>query len=1214
MNESIAIIGISFELPGLKDWSELSQSINSKKTSIGDLSSERLQDIYDQFGPVEMEIGGFLKRIDLFDNEYFNLTGREATKMFPEHRFFMSYALRAFYDAGYTEEDIKESNTGIFFSTASSQYIKFLEGQGDFYDLLPGIEATRLANFLDLRGPVVAINATCSSSLVSIHSACSALKQNECNMALVGGVKLGVLTKERAGNVVVMSNKGECRPFDKDADGMLNGEGAVFMVLKRLEDAQKDNDPIYGTIEGSAINHGGARISSLTAPSTEAQKEVLIKAWENANINPQDIKFIEAHGTGTILGDPIEFSGINDAFVEKEVLNSNCKISSIKAQIGHLDTMSGMAGLLRLVVALNDKVIPGQANFIAINEHIDQDDSVIKVQKESEYWESDNGKRIGGVSNYGLTGTNIHMVVSHQEKSLISDSNSPINFIQLSESTEPRLADLKKYITEYLQNNQEINLLNFSNKINGLYKNAKYKTGISFSDRDDLIAKFNNPHEIATAVKTTYMLLDLELISYDPESVKEILEENILIKAAWEKYVGKENLPETVQENKTLSVLFQYVIYKYLVNILESNIRVIAKKGEGIIQKLLKNEITPKAILEDASLIKENEHDFNFEGFNEYISKNHADEKIIIVNFSEKNTQLKSGKEVEYINGRLNKKDRYALYESILAIDKSPLKVKKTPFHFHDLHLPIFKEKRFWPASTKPAISNDQIETKKAAQSEENQIQYNIQDIQTKIKETWKVVLEMEEEINENDDFFDLGGDSLTGLDMLSELEKAFKKAYINYEEIFSFSTVNKMAEVLFERMNKQVIPEKKEEKIFVKPHKERQEDYDALIITIQDSEIPEKITCKNVLVTGATGQVGSYLAKELLETTDFNIICLVRGEDSKHANERFWKLFEKNFNISNHERIKVVVGDLYKSDFIHSEDGIEIAKNLDAVYHVAGTPSFVGKPNLEEHINYLGTKNIFDWSVSNGIKYFNYISTIGIVGKSMPEEIKGFYETDVNLGQDTTHFVHMGTKLMAEEYIRKNKSAIKTNVFRISNVGGDYVNGVLQGDMNKNLMYLKLLTLSKIGSYSDEFLTADANIKLIPVDVLTRVICQLSIVENQILDTFHLNYENEFTIENVINAFEKNKVQFTKLDNETFLSYVGEATKDTKDFSIGHNKHGSYDKIENDFIIFSAATREYLKKLQLTIQYDRETYLGNIIKEGIKNQFFTFEENLITE
>ncbi len=515
-----------------------------------------------------------------------------------------------------------------------------------------------------------------------------------------------------------------------------------------------------------------------------------------------------------------------------------------------------------------------------------------------------------------------------------------------------------------------------------------------------------------------------------------------------------------------------------------------------------------------------------------------------------------------------------------------------------------------------PAISieKDPIENKKLEEKQKNPNKYSLLEIQSKIKGIWKIILEIEDEINEDDDFFNLGGDSLTGLDMLSELEKEFMKAYINYEEIFSFSTVKKIAEVLFERMNKQVVLEKNDENRFIKPQKVRQEEYDSLINDIQKSEIPKKIECKNVLVTGATGQVGSYLTKEILETTDFNIVCLVRGADIKQANDRFWNLFEKNFNISNHERIKVIVGDLYEKDLMLNEEGISALKELDAVYHVAGTPSFVGKPNLEEHINYLGTKNIFDWSVSNNIKYFNYVSTIGIIGKSMPEEIKGFYETDLNLGQDTTHFIHMGTKLMAEEYIRNNKSSIKTNVFRISNVGGDYINGVLQGDMNKNLMYLKLLTLSKIGSYSDEFLNIDASIKLIPVDILTNVICQLSIFENQILDTFHLNYENEFTIKNVVNAFEKNNIHFIKLDDESFISFMEEAKKDSKDFSIGHNKYGAYDKIENDFVVFSLATKEYLEKLQLSIQYDREKYLGNIIKDCINKRFFTLEQNLIKE
>ena len=1211
MYESIAIIGISFELPDIKNWSELSQSLLNKKTSIGALSLERLQDIHNQFGPLEMGNGGFLKRIDLFDNEFFDLTERESTKMFPEHRFFMAHALRAFYDAGYSEEDLKQSNTGIFFSTSRSQYINFLDGQYDFVDMLTGIEATRVANFLDLRGPVISINTTCSSSLVAVHNACLSLEKRECDMVLVGGVRLGTITKERAEQIVVVSGKGECRPFDKDADGMMNGEGVICMILKRLADAERDNDPIYATIEGSAVNHGGARTSSLTAPSVEAQKEVIIKAWENAKVNPGDIKFIEAHGTGTILGDPIEFSGISEAFAEKKIFESTCKISSVKAQIGHLDTMCGMAGLLRLTAALNNKVIPPQANFTTINEHIEEADSIVKVQREPEHWEAHNGKRIGGVSSYGLTGTNIHMVVSHRERESTPALNPRLNFIQLSEKTKQRLDDLKKYIALYIKDHPDIQLSFFSSKVNKLYKGDKYKAGVIFSNADELIRELNKQEEISEKNRTVYMLMDLDLLSYDVTMIEEVLDENAIIKSLWDKHVGKQNSRKTIQETKVLSVLFQYVLYKYLLAILGNDVRIISKKKVGIVQQLVNNKISPEAIIRDPSLIKETEGEFSYDGFNEFVSNNHKDENIVLINFSANGNFSNLKRNVVLISGRLNAEERYFLYKKILEADKNPLKVNGMPVLFHDLHLPNYKNKRFWPEITNAnAGSKEELKiVKERKQEEESFNKYTLQDIQNKVTKIWKVVLEIDGEIKEDDDFFELGGDSLKGLDMLSDIEKEFKKAHITYEEMYRYPTLKKLSEALCERMNNEpiVIPVDPD---VLKSAEIREEEYAHLINSIKQSAKPQEIICKNVLVTGATGLIGSYLTKRILETTDFNITCLVRGKNITEASDRFWRIFKSNFNISNHERVKVVSGDVSKSDLMLSAEGIQLLRDVDSVYHVAGSPSFVGNPNLEEHINYRGTKNIFDWAVSSGIKYFNYVSTIGVVGKSMPKSVSGFYETDVNLGQDTTNFIHMGSKLMAEEYIRSSKSPININVFRLSNVGGNYENGIFQADTNKNLMYLKIKALSKIGSYCDEFLNHSVNLKLTPVDVMTNMICQLSYLENRILNTFHLNFEKGFTLGNVVDAFQSNHIYFTQLDKESFLNHVEKVKETSTDFSVGLSKHGTYDKQDKDnaFEVFSVATREYLEIAEVSIDYNREKYLNDVVKDCINNKFITVE------
>lgn len=321
MKNSIAIIGVSFDLPNIKNWDDLKASLTSNSSFISDMPAHRLKEIQEAFGISKMAKAGYLNEIDKFDNEYFGFTERESLKMFPEHRLFLTNAMKAFYHAGYNESDLKSSKTGVFYTSPKSAYANY-DGISNVsfgaFDFVKGIEATILAKYLDLRGPVIAINTSCSSSLTAINSAKHSLNSGECDIAIVGAVKTLALTENAIKNNVVHSQKGECRPFDKDADGMMNGEGAVFFVLKRYEKALADGDAILGEIKGIAINHGGNRISSLTAPSSEAQKDVILQAWENAGIDFNKIGYIEAHGTGTILGDPIEVEGIKQAFLSKK--------------------------------------------------------------------------------------------------------------------------------------------------------------------------------------------------------------------------------------------------------------------------------------------------------------------------------------------------------------------------------------------------------------------------------------------------------------------------------------------------------------------------------------------------------------------------------------------------------------------------------------------------------------------------------------------------------------------------------------------------------------------------------------------------------------------------------------------------------------------------------------------------------------------------------
>jgi len=1212
MYNKIAVIGISFELPGIKSWKDFVNSLGSKKTFTKPLSSVRQNDIENRFGELDIATGGYLERIDLFDNVYFNFKEREALKMFPRHRLFLTYAIKAIYDAGYTEKHIKGTNMGVFYTTQNStMYANFFDKQLDFFDVINGIEATKLAHYLDSRGPVLAVNTTCSSSLVAVHNACLSLNHNECNMALVGGVKLGTNTRGAVNRIVTISNQEECRPFDNKADGLVGGEGVVFFVLKRFEDAKRDNDKIYATIDGSAVNHGGARIASLSAPSSEAQKEVILKAWENAEVDPKEIRYIEAHGTGTILGDPIEFRGIQDAFKSRNLLSSSCSISSFKAQIGHLDIMSGMSGLLRLIVAINSRIIPCQANFASLNNHI-TDEHIIKIQTEQKTWKPQNEKRIGGVSSFGLTGTNVHMVVS-QEDIGTKISEQEKYFLQLSESSYKRFNKLKQHLIGYLKVTESSDLGAFVHKVNRLFIPGQCKATLIFTNKNELVEKLKKIEPDNNIKYNRYLLLNLATLSYEVNDVKIILNENMLLQSICDKYIGKEFLIEDLFELGTGNTLFQFVFFKYLRAIINSKLDFFSKKADkNIVEMLMNNEVTPSEVINNSALIKESLNEFNFSAFEAYVSKKYKGEKIIILNFSQENSQIFDTQYPVFNADKLVKK-RYDLYRIIIDSGGDPFPIKNKSCTLYDLDLPLFVERRFWPENNSLIKPIKDIRNLSTQHNNERVIpEYSIADIKNLVKKTWKVVLEIKGPVSDNDDFFDLGGDSISGLDMLSEIEKEIGKSYITYEEMHLVPTIETLTQVLFEKITN----EKNETKIKSEGakvgifSKDRKRKYNDLLKSIEGKQEVDKVAIKKVIVTGGTGFLGAYIVKTLFENESWEIVCLIRGKDDKGAEERFWDNFYSKFRIRKNQRIKVVSGDIMTSNLMLSDN--ENLKEIDAVYHAAGSSKFVSKTSADNHINYLGTKNVFDWASKEKIKYFNYISTIGIIGFAMPDQVDAFYETDINLGQDTLNFISPSTKLMAEEYLRNVKTSTKINIYRITNVGGEYQSGNFYSNLSKNIMYLKLEGLYKLNSYSDEFLNSDFTVNITPVDMIINTICKLSSFSNHLLNTFHLKFEKGFNLSEILKAFKKNDIHFIKMENDAFLNHI-ERNEDL--LALKLNKHESYNKKrrKHSFNLFSTATEKYLQKLNIDTTYDREAYLDVVIKkmltDRLKNSELIFEK-----
>ncbi|MBS6700060.1 MAG: SDR family NAD(P)-dependent oxidoreductase [Clostridiales bacterium] len=426
-NRDVAVIGISLQMP-LADQSDSFWDILSKQVDcVRDIPYTRLPDICTyaerMFGADsenrQYSQAAFLHRIDYFDYKYFGLSPKEASLMNPPQRLSLQSACQAIEDAGYSLESMRGSRTGVYFGFEADdpfdykRYIGSVEpeslniaGTGNLTSIISG----RISYMLDLKGPSVCIDTACSSSLVAVHMACQAIRNGDCEAAVVGSVRVNLLPIKNQLNFGATSSSGRAKTFDDHSDGTGSGEGVITVLLKPLGLAVHDRDSIYGVLKGSACNQDGNSVG-LTAPNVMAQRDVLLEAWKDAKIEPQTISYIEAHGTGTKLGDPIEIDAINQAFRQYTDKRQFCAVSSLKTNIGHLDNAAGLAGLIKALLSLSNKKLPGSLHFNSPNRNIPFEETAVYVNDITKDWITDGGPRRCGVSSFGFSGTNCHIVM-----------------------------------------------------------------------------------------------------------------------------------------------------------------------------------------------------------------------------------------------------------------------------------------------------------------------------------------------------------------------------------------------------------------------------------------------------------------------------------------------------------------------------------------------------------------------------------------------------------------------------------------------------------------------------------------------------------------------------------------------------------------------------------------------------------------------------------
>jgi acyl transferase domain-containing protein/acyl carrier protein len=474
--EPVAIIGISGIMPGSEDLDEFWENILAGKDLISEIPKERWDweeyygDPFKDVNKTNIKWGGFMKNVDKFDPLFFGISPREAELMDPQQRIFLKTVWQLIEDAGYSSLDIANTNTGVFVGVGTTDYsdllnkynveIKAQTATGTCHAIL----ANRISYLLDLRGPSEAIDTACSSSLVAIHSALESIKLGNCEMAIAGGVN--VLTSPKLyislSKSGVLCEDGRCKTFDKNADGYVRGEGAGAILLKPLSKAVEDGDHIYAIIKGSHVNHGG-HVNSLTTPNPNAQAELIVSAWEKSGINPSTIDYIETHGTGTKLGDPIEINGLKKAFkkmykhwniVSK---SKSCGLGSVKTNIGHLETAAGIAGLLKTVLAMKYEKIPANINFNELNPYIELEESPLYLVNSTKEWVKENNPRRAGVSSFGFGGTNVHIILEEYEASenINTDEECDNEIIVLSAKNEEGLKNYANKIVDFISKSDE---------------------------------------------------------------------------------------------------------------------------------------------------------------------------------------------------------------------------------------------------------------------------------------------------------------------------------------------------------------------------------------------------------------------------------------------------------------------------------------------------------------------------------------------------------------------------------------------------------------------------------------------------------------------------------------------------------------------------------------------------------------------------------------
>ncbi len=522
-NGKVAVIGMGCRFPGEavspeKFWNVLKNGIDTMGTV--PISRWDVKKYYhpssDAVGKMYTKSGAFVEGIDKFDAAFFGITPVEAEKIDPQQRLLLEVSMEAMEESGLDIMGLQGSKTGVFIGISTNEYLGYVDQEG--FDKIEGYTLTgsmlstasgRISYTFGFNGPSMSIDTACSSSLVAVHQAVTSLNAYQSDMALAGGVNLIISPKGYIGlsRLNALSPQGRCKTFDDSADGYARGEGCGIIILKRLSDAIRDGDNILALITGSAINHDG-KSSGLTVPNGVAQENVVKDALKQAGLSASNIDYIEAHGTGTKLGDPQEINALSNVFTSSRAKDKKLMVGSVKTNIGHLESAAGIAGVIKVILALNKERIPKHLHYNVPNRFINWDKMMIEVTDREIEWNRTKNPRTAGVSSFGLSGTNSHIIL--QEAPIIKQKEAnkasrPYHILTFSAKNGQALNEYALKFKDYLLQSEESieNICYTSNVCKTSYGNRFAVVGETKEDFVKKLERFSTNNDILKTNKKT---------------------------------------------------------------------------------------------------------------------------------------------------------------------------------------------------------------------------------------------------------------------------------------------------------------------------------------------------------------------------------------------------------------------------------------------------------------------------------------------------------------------------------------------------------------------------------------------------------------------------------------------------------------------------------------------------------------------------------------